>query len=118
MLVTLRLWTRRARFEVKAAAAVIATLMIQPYILHYDLAWLLLPIVYLYHDRATRDAWTNRERAIVCLAWCLPLLSPLPSHFPAILQPGVLVLPALFVVMIAPPHISGFSPIGLDGHLH
>ncbi|VVE16888.1 hypothetical protein PCO31111_02951 [Pandoraea communis] len=84
--------------------------MIQPYILHYDLAWLLLPIVYLYHDRATRDAWTNRERAIVCLAWCLPLLSPLPSHFPAILQPGVLVLPALFVVMIAPPISRAFRP--------
>ncbi|WP_144265779.1 hypothetical protein [Pandoraea sp. SD6-2] len=107
MLVTLRLWTRSARFEVKAAAAVIATLMIQPYILHYDLAWLLLPIVYLCHDRATRDAWTNREPAIVCLAWCLPLLSLLPSYFPAILQPGVLVLPALFVVTIAPPAYRG-----------
>ncbi|VVE55559.1 hypothetical protein PHO31112_05009 [Pandoraea horticolens] len=98
VLTTLRLWTRRARFAVKATAAVIATLMIQPYILHYDLAWLLLPIVYLCHDRTTRDAWTNRDRAIVCLAWCLPLLSLLPSYFPAILQPGVLVLPALFVV--------------------
>lgn len=107
MFATLRLWTRRARFEVKAAAAVIATLVIQPYILQYDLAWLLLPIVYLCHDRATRDAWRNRERAIVCLAWCLPLLSLLPSYFPAILQPGVLVLPALFVVTITPPAYHG-----------
>ncbi|AVF41144.1 hypothetical protein AL486_16645 [Pandoraea apista] len=101
VLATLRLWARKARFDARAAAAVIATLMIQPYILYYDLAWLLLPIVYLCRDRATRDAWTYRERVIVCLAWCLPLLSLLPSYFPAILQPGVLVLPALFIVTIA-----------------
>ncbi|VVD64157.1 glycosyltransferase family 87 protein [Pandoraea fibrosis] len=102
VLTTLWLWTREEiPLDLKAAAAVIATLMIQPYILHYDLAWLLLPIVYLCRDRATRSAWTQRERAIVCLAWCLPLLSLLPSYFPAILPPAVLGLPALFVVTIA-----------------
>lgn len=101
VLTTLWLWTcEETPFDIKATAAVIATLMIQPYILHYDLAWL-LPIVYLCRDRAPRNAWTQRERAIVCLAWCLPLLSLLPSYFPAILPPAVLGLPALFVITIA-----------------
>jgi hypothetical protein len=101
VLATLWLWTRSAPFEVKAAAAVIATLLIQPYLLYYDLAWLLLPIVYLCDDRTTRNAWTRPDGAILCLAWCLPLASVLPTYFPAILQPGVLVLPALFIVTIA-----------------
>lgn len=101
VLATLWLWTRRAPFEVKAAAAVIATLLIQPYILYYDLAWLLLPIVYLCDDRTTRNAWTRLDGILLCLAWCLPWLSLLPTYFPAMLQPGVLILPALFIVTIA-----------------
>ncbi|VVE87199.1 glycosyltransferase family 87 protein [Pandoraea bronchicola] len=113
VLATLWLWTRTARFEIKAAAAVIATLIIQPYILHYDLAWLLLPIVCLCHDRATRRAWTNLDRFIVCLAWCLPLLSLLPSYFPAVLQPGVLVLPAMFIVTIATNCRKASHPSGI-----
>ena len=97
---TLVLWARRARFEVRAATAVVATLLVQPYVLYYDLAWLLLPIVYLCTDRPPQLATSGATRIVVTLAWCLPLLSLLPTFFPSMWQPGVAVLPALFVVAI------------------
>lgn len=101
VLTTLTLWARGARFEVRSAAAVIATLLVQPYVLYYDLTWLLLPIVYLCGGQTRWIARTGVERVIVALAWWLPLLSMLPTFFPSVLQPGVVVLPALFVVVVA-----------------
>lgn len=101
VLATLVLWARRARFEVRAATAIIATLLVQPYVLYYDLAWLLLPIIYLCTTQTPRREQSRIERTIIALAWCLPLLSLLPTFFPSVWQPGVFVLPALFAVTVA-----------------
>lgn len=93
------LWARRARFELRAAALIIATLLMQPYIMFYDLAWLALPLVLLMRDdRASplgRMHWL-----ILAAAWLAPaqaLLSAYLHHYLNIL-PAVLM--ALLVIVV------------------
>jgi hypothetical protein len=51
VLITAILWARRASVEVRSAAFVVTALLAQPYLMYYDLAWLILPIIYLCGDR-------------------------------------------------------------------
>jgi hypothetical protein len=71
-------WARRTNRELLAAAAVVTTLIIQPYLVYYDLAWLLLPIILVFrHGLARRRATsaTGPVYAMATLAWFAPLLS-------------------------------------------
>ena len=65
------LWLVRARFELKAAALCLATLLAQPYLIYYDLAWLALPIVFLMRD-GERASLSRAEWCVIALAWLLP----------------------------------------------
>lgn len=79
------LWAVRARFELRAAALSTATLLMQPYMMSYDLAWLGLPIALLAHD-ATHRELSRVDRAIIGIAWLMPVqaccvhIFPLPFH--------------------------------------
>ncbi|QDH60178.1 glycosyltransferase family 87 protein [Pandoraea pnomenusa] len=65
------LWFVRARFELRCAALCVATLLAQPYLLHYDLAWLAVPIALLLRDRKSVPLDTA-DRVVIIFAWLLP----------------------------------------------
>jgi hypothetical protein len=72
--VTAWLWRGAARHELKAAALCCCTLLVQPYLLYYDLAWLAVPIAFLavdlYRHRARPFEW-----GLLVVAWTMPLQS-------------------------------------------
>jgi len=100
VLATAILWVRRVRIEVRFAAAIVATLLAQPYLVYYDLAWLILPIIYLCVDGKTHGAWNRVECLIIGLAWLLPIPSFLAVFKPSIGQWGTLLLPILLIVAL------------------
>ena len=100
VLATLFLWMRRARIGVRCAAIVVATMLVQPYLVYYDLAWLVLPIIYLGVDGKTHGAWTRVECLTIGLAWLLPIASFLAVFKPSIGQWGALLLPILLIVVV------------------
>ena len=65
------LWRNACRFELRAAALPIATLMAQPYLIYYDLAWLSLPIALLTVD-FVRHGGSRLEKAVLVAAWLVP----------------------------------------------
>jgi len=71
-IVTAYLWWVDARFDLRAAALVIATLLVQPYMMYYDLAWLALPIVFLIRDSKVLrlNLW---ERVVLGATWLMPI---------------------------------------------
>ena len=73
VLITAMLWARRASVEVRSAAFVVTALLVQPYLMYYDLAWLILPIIYLCGDRQRPVEWTSFEGLIISLVWILPI---------------------------------------------
>lgn len=81
---------RKAMFELKVAMALVATLLISPYVLTYDLV--IAGIAILLAARC--GPWHVAERGIFALAWLLPLaaLLPLPSL-------GSVILTMLFAVL-------------------
>ncbi len=81
---------RKARLELKVAMALVATLLISPYVLTYDLVIAGIAILLA----AQCSPWNFAERSIFALAWLLPLaaLLPLPSL-------GSVILTMLFIVL-------------------
>jgi hypothetical protein len=65
------LWRSACRFELRAAALPVATLMAQPYLIYYDLAWLALPIAWLTVD-FVRHGSSRFEKAVLIAAWLVP----------------------------------------------
>lgn len=81
---------RKAHLELKVAMALVATLLISPYVLTYDLVIAGIAILLA----ARWGPWHVTERSIFALAWLLPLaaLLPLPSL-------GSVILTMLFAVL-------------------
>lgn len=65
------LWVRQARYELRAAALVVATMLVQPYFMYYELCWLILPILFLIRD-GKLVALNRIEWAILVAAWLAP----------------------------------------------
>lgn len=65
------LWRSTCRFELRAASLPIATLMVQPYLIYYDLAWLALPMAWLTVD-FVRHGCNRFEKAVLLAAWLVP----------------------------------------------
>lgn len=89
------LWAQRARFELRAAALIIATIMMQPYIMFYDLAWLILPLVLLLRDDRT-SALGNIEWVVLAAVW----LAPVQALLSAYLHQYLNILPAVLIAML------------------
>ena len=89
------LWVKRARFELRATAFVVATLLMQPYVMFYDLVWLILPIVFLMRDARVQPL--NRlEWVLLAAAWLAPVQGVLAAYVGLYLQ----VLPAVLVALL------------------
>ncbi|RDU98594.1 glycosyltransferase family 87 protein [Trinickia dinghuensis] len=91
--VTAWLWSGAARHQLKAAALCCCTLLVQPYLLYYDLAWLAIPIAFiavdLYRHRARPFEWL-----LLVVAWVMPLQSVAATMIEGVghWTPSVLVL--------------------------
>jgi hypothetical protein len=71
-------WRKCREFSLRAAVLVVGTLLISPYIVDYDLAWLALPLAW-FCGYAMRRGWRAGEREILVLLWLLPILL-VPIH--------------------------------------
>lgn len=90
--VTAWLWRGSARYELKAAALCCCTLVAQPYLLYYDLAWLAIPIAFIGVD-LYRHSGRGFEWLSLLAAWAMPLQSVAATMTPGVGQwaPEVLV---------------------------
>ncbi|MDG0025748.1 glycosyltransferase family 87 protein [Trinickia sp. Y13] len=97
--VTAWLWTGRARYELKAAALCCCTLLVQPYLLYYDLAWLAIPVAFLGVDMYRHSA-RGFEWLLLVVAWAMPLQSVAATMKPGVghWTPGVLALLLTLIV--------------------
>lgn len=93
------LWVKRARFELRATAFVVATLLMQPYIMFYDLAWLILPIAFLVRD-AKASSLNRMEWAVLIAAWLAPAQGVLAAYVGLYVQIVPAVLVALLVIVM------------------
>ncbi|KWW36294.1 glycosyltransferase family 87 protein [Cupriavidus metallidurans] len=85
-------WCTKPRLALSASALVVGTLLTQPYLIYYDLAWLAIPVALLCVDmiRFGSRGW---ERLLLIVTWFAPMqgLSPFfIDHVPQ-LTPLVLV---------------------------
>ncbi|WP_432259425.1 glycosyltransferase family 87 protein [Cupriavidus sp. TMH.W2] len=85
------IWSTSARIALSASALVACTLLVQPYMIYYDLAWLAIPIALLSVDMA-RHGSTSAERLLLLLTWLVPahallvvLTLPSPQIAPLVL---------------------------------
>lgn len=84
------LWSTGSRPALSASALVAGTLLVQPYMVYYDLAWLALPLAFLSADMSLRGS-DLAERSLLAAAWLAPaqalVAAPLslPQVTPAIL---------------------------------
>jgi Glycosyltransferase family 87 len=96
---TAYLWWKKARCELRASALVISTLLVQPYFMYYDLAWLVLPIAFLMRDaksaKLSRWEWT-----VIGAAWLTPVQALLTVAFELPSQFAVIVLIFLLVLIM------------------
>ncbi|MGA9917980.1 MAG: glycosyltransferase family 87 protein [Paraburkholderia sp.] len=90
------LWIKEARFELRAAALTIATMLVQPYMMSYDLAWLALPIAFLIRDAKAREL-SRAEWATLGIAW----LMPAQAFFAGVFQLPCQLAPAALVALLA-----------------
>lgn len=90
------LWARPARHDLRAAAFVVATMLVQPYFMYYELCWLVLPIVFLIRDART-VALSRVEWAILAAAW----LAPAQGMLAVALRTPVQIAPAVMIAMLA-----------------
>ncbi|MFP3567845.1 hypothetical protein [Paraburkholderia sp. SIMBA_030] len=88
------LWLKDARFELRAALLAITTLLVQPYFIYYDFAWLALPIAFILRD-ADRLALTRLEMRTLAAAWAMPALGFFAERLDIPIEFGMPVLVAL-----------------------
>jgi hypothetical protein len=65
-------WRRTHDIGSRAAVLAVATLIANPYVWHYELAWLGIPLAYMAATGLSRG-WARGEQTILALAWMLPL---------------------------------------------
>lgn len=73
LVATAILWSKQPGSGLSSAAAVVATLTATPYLIQYDLVWLLLPVLYLCEDFQKTGHRSFWESTIVALVWFLPI---------------------------------------------
>lgn len=95
----IRLWCSNARFELSAAALAIATLLLQTYLIYYDLAWLALPIAFLMIDYARHgaNAW---EKSVMIESWIMPAQAFAVLFVDTMIQWTPIVLIVLLAVIV------------------
>ncbi|AXF23900.1 hypothetical protein CUJ89_26385 [Burkholderia pyrrocinia] len=90
-------WAKSRDTRLRAAVLAVATLASNPYVWHYELAWLGIPIACMLAI-GWRDGWLRGEQTVIALMWLLPIaeyLNPwlqLPQIGPAVTLLALLVL--------------------------
>lgn len=90
-------WHRHRDARLRGAMLVIATLAANPYLWHYELSWLCIPIASMIAI-GSQDGWLRGEQSLVAVLWALPLyefLNPwlhLPQIGPLVTTIALLVL--------------------------
>ncbi|KWR89528.1 glycosyltransferase family 87 protein [Cupriavidus sp. IDO] len=92
------LWSTRPRLALSASALAVGTLIVQPYMIYYDLAWLAIPIALLSVDMALNGS-TRLEKLIVVIAWLIPAHGLLVVLTQSMMQVAPLVLLALLGII-------------------
>jgi hypothetical protein len=93
------IWRGNYSHQIKCVALALATLMVSPYILFYDLAWLAIAIAFIAAD--TFHNGTNKALTLIAIiAWFLPFQALLARWFPAIYQWAPIVLPIFLIVIV------------------
>ncbi|SDI09732.1 glycosyltransferase family 87 protein [Paraburkholderia phenazinium] len=65
-------WRRTSDCAARAAILAVATLIANPYVWHYELAWLGIALAFLV-AAGLRRGWNRYEQIVLVLAWLLPL---------------------------------------------
>jgi alpha-1,2-mannosyltransferase len=91
-------WRATRDVRLRTAALTIATLLANPYVWHYELAWLGLALACLLAIGLT-DGWLPGEQEAIVVAWLLPLYELLNglAHLP---QAGSLILLVLLLAVL------------------
>ncbi|KML52157.1 hypothetical protein VL15_24890 [Burkholderia cepacia] len=90
-------WHRNRDVRLRGAVLVIATLAVNPYVWHYELSWLCIPIACMIAI-GSQNGWLRGEQSVVAAMWALPLyefLNPwmkLPQIGPAVTSVALLML--------------------------
>ncbi|RQZ77730.1 DUF2029 domain-containing protein [Burkholderia cepacia] len=90
-------WTRSRDLRLRAAVLAVATLAANPYVWHYELAWLGIAIACMLAT-GWQDGWLRGEQAAIALMWLLPIVEYLnpwlqwPQIGPAVTLFALLVL--------------------------
>ncbi|WP_246024786.1 glycosyltransferase family 87 protein [Paraburkholderia dinghuensis] len=90
-------WRATRDVRLRTAALTIATLLANPYVWHYELAWLGLALACLLAI-GLRDGWMAGEQEAIVIGWLLPVYE-LFNGFVHMPQPGAVVL--LFLLLAA-----------------
>lgn len=69
----LSIWTRTREFALRAAALILASMLVSPYMYTYDAVLLALPLAWMGLI-GQQNGWLKAEREILFLAWTSPLL--------------------------------------------
>jgi alpha-1,2-mannosyltransferase len=67
-----RIWRSTHDAGARTAILALATLISNPYVWHYELAWLGLTLAWLLAT-GLRDGWLRGEQTVIVLAWLLPV---------------------------------------------
>lgn len=91
-------WLRCGEVALRAAALLVGTLLVSPYLYDYDLAWL-GPALAWYVCHALRTGWRPLERELLVAIWLLPGVVLLLYHL-LHLQAAAVLLLAFFVAIL------------------
>lgn len=108
------LWLVNARYELRAAALLVASVLVQPYLMTYDLAWLGFPAALLIRD-AVAGELTRLDRLALGAVWLMPIyeLIGATAHLPFHLAPAAMIL---MLTAIVQRHRTSLHPMqGLSG---
>jgi hypothetical protein len=90
-------WRKCPDLDLKAAAFMLATLMVSPHLFEYDLTWFGMALAWLA-SHCQQGGWPRGTRTMLAAAWIFPLLNEISSQL-LHLQPLPLVLVALLLVI-------------------
>ncbi|MEM5389023.1 glycosyltransferase family 87 protein [Paraburkholderia phymatum] len=112
------IWRGNYSHQIKCAALASATLMVSPYIIFYDLAWLAIAIAFIAAD-ISRNGKNKALTLIAIIAWFLPFQALLARWFPDIYQWSPFALPIFLIVIVRHKLNKKAAPEGaaVDTHL-
>jgi alpha-1,2-mannosyltransferase len=91
-------WTRTRNVSLRAAVLAVATLIANPYVWHYELAWLGIALASMVAIGLQRG-WRRGEQEVLVLAWLLPLYEFF-NRWAKLPQIGVIVLLLMLLVIL------------------